>query len=128
MKKSKISQRAKTIKLIALITLTLLFLGVSTYFFVSSNTVIRDDNSNQVLESDTKDVDEMMNKIAMDMARSEVDGLIGEPYECTQSEPTAGFSMDQCFYGDKNAPTQLNVTYMNGKVWGMSAVGDDTTE
>lgn len=67
-----------------------------------------------------------MSKVDMAMHKDEVNRVIGDPYQCIQSKSfTEGgvrYDMEHCKYGDKAAENHLDVTYMNGKVWGTTSV------
>lgn len=127
MKKNKTNQKILQVTIFAI--LVVLLVGVVGYFLV------RGSNTNSIQQpqsenSSTSDVGAMISKVRMEMPKTEVNTVIGEPYECTQGEPAMAEDvqrdMEQCSYGDKNAADHLNVTYMNGKVWGTTSVSNTT--
>lgn len=133
MKKTKNDQQNKNIKVAVLVIFILLLAGIVGYLLATSNSNVQDSDTNQTSESNnanTDDVGTMMSKVRMEMPKSDVNKEIGEPYECTRSNPAtaedAQHNMEQCSYGDRNAANHLGVTYMDGKVWGTTSVSNAT--
>ncbi len=125
MKKNKTNQKSLQVTILAI--LVVLLISVVGYFLItgSSSSPVQQTQSEN---NNTSDVGTMMSKVRMEMPKTEVNTAIGEPYECTQGEPAMAEDvqpdMEQCSYGDKNAADHLNVTYMNGKVWGTTSVSN----
>lgn len=112
-----------------LIVLILILVGIIGYLLVTSGTETQNKDTNQTQSesstTSTNDIGTMASKVRMEMSRAEVDKAIGSPYECqdqTSVDEGAQYSMQRCQYGDKNAEYYFDVMYMNGKVWGTTAV------
>lgn len=128
MKKNTNNQ--KRLIIIILVVAALLLLATIVYFLVQNNnsSPTRQSQSRPSSNVDQSDIGSMMSKVRMEMPKAEVDNAIGSPYECTQGQSAdedssqAQYSTERCQYGDKTAEQHLDVTYMNGKVWGMTAV------
>lgn len=112
---------------VVLVILVILLVGVVAYFFIINNSPSTS-QAPRSEESNTADVGAMMAKVKMEMPKTEVDQMIGKPYECTQAQPAtaedAQHNMERCSYGDKNATNHLSVTYMDAKVWGTTSVSN----
>ena len=127
---TKNTNNQKRLTIIILLAVVLILLAAVMYFLVQNNPSNSTQQNQSQPSSDTtkSDIGSMMSKVRMEMPKAEVDNAIGNPYECTQGQPTdegtsqSQYSTERCQYGDKTAESHLDVTYMNGKVWGMTAV------
>ncbi len=128
MKKNTNNQKHLTI--IASVAAALLLLAIVVYFFVQNNnsSPTQKSQSQPSNDVDQSDIGSMMSKVRMEMPKAEVDNTIGNPYECAQGKsadeesPQTQYSTERCQYGAKTAEQHLDVTYMNGRVWGVAAV------
>lgn len=118
MKQTK--SKSKNMQSVVVIVLAILLVGVVIYFLFMNRQTDTGQQTESVQSESTKmdDVGAMMKLVRMEMPRAEVDTAIGSPYECTEN------TMVRCSYGSKNTTHHLSVSYMNGKVWGMSAVAN----
>ena len=114
--------------MIVLLCVSLGFMIVRDIFYEpDSSKYIPSERHQRPLWGDGEDgVDAMRSQVEMGMSKAEVDEIIGSPYACTTSDSTTTYSMTHCQYGSRTAEYHFDVTYMNGKVWGTTAVKNDS--
>ena len=118
--------------IILVVLLVLLGAGLAWYVFIgvkqTETTSQESTNTSQqatISEAEAKrEAGEIMSKVKMNMTKDEVIATIGQPHSCsksnTKAENGATYTMEQCSYGKKNAPGHAQITFLNGKVWGMT--------
>lgn len=84
-------------------------------------------NANSSMNNDQSAI-VMQRQVKKDMQRTEVDALIGRPYECADARTVKiddkVRETQQCSYGNPDSGEYLNVVYMDDMVWGSSSESD----
>lgn len=74
--------------------------------------------------NNNKTAEEMQRVVKSEMQKSDVDAIIGDPYECSESRAVRMDgkvrSTRRCSYGNPTIKAYLSVTYIDDKVWGTS--------
>lgn len=129
MKKSTHKKSQEKLKVVLLALLILALLGVVAYALTQNYSGIPSTQPNTVTEQQPvvseddakREADIVLRKVKMNMTKDEVIAAVGQPHSCSTKstkERDTTYIMEQCSYGQKDAPGHALITFLNGKVWG----------